>query len=90
MATNNTRYAPVPVRDSLEENRSTAYTQAPPSYQAEPLLNEPRTEDDNVPEDFKFGGSVAEASLSIRMMFIRKVYGILTVRPCHFHPAESC
>jgi hypothetical protein len=58
---NNTRYQPVPARDSFEEPNS--YTQAPPSYQAEPLLNEARTEDDNVPDDFKFGGSVAEATL---------------------------
>lgn len=45
----NARYAPAPQRDSFEDE---PYTQAPPSYQAtaEP---EPRTEDDNVPDDFK-------------------------------------
>ena len=58
---NNTRYQPVPTQDAPEEQNS--YSQAPPSYQAEPLLNEPRSEDDNVPDDFKFGGSVAEATL---------------------------
>lgn len=51
----NTRYTPAPQRDSLEEPN---YTQAPPSYQdvAEPssgLLDAPRSEDDNVPDDFK-------------------------------------
>ena len=57
-----------------------SYSQAPPSYQAEPVIGSARTEDDNVPDDFKFGGSVAEASLPIRMQFIRKVYAILTVQ----------
>ncbi|KAK5173637.1 uncharacterized protein LTR77_002318 [Saxophila tyrrhenica] len=75
---NNTRYQPVQSRDSFEE--TPPYTQAPPSYQAEPVLGEARSEDDNVPDDFKFGGSVAEATLPIRMQFIRKVYAILTVQ----------
>lgn len=56
---NNSRYQPVPT----EEGR---YTSAPPSYQAEPAIGEARSEDDNVPDDFKFGGSVAEATLPIR------------------------
>lgn len=77
----NTRYAPVGQRDSLEEPR---YSQAPPSYQeaSDPAASfgGPRSEDDNVPDDFKFGGSVAEATLPIRMQFIRKVYAILTVQ----------
>ncbi|KLJ06224.1 hypothetical protein EMPG_10354 [Blastomyces silverae] len=78
----NTRYSPAPQRDSLDDRQ---YTQAPPSYQAtsDPtsgLLDGPRSEDDNVPDDFKFGGSVAEATLPIRMQFIRKVYAILTVQ----------
>lgn len=46
----NTRYQPV-ARDSLDEEQR--YTQAPPSYQAEPVVGEARTEDDNVPDDFK-------------------------------------
>ncbi|KAL8878023.1 MAG: hypothetical protein Q9198_004083 [Flavoplaca austrocitrina] len=77
----NTKYQAAPQRDSFEEPN---YTQAPPSYQAEAsrdtLLDQPRGEDDNVPDDFKFGGSVAEATLPIRMQFIRKVYSILTVQ----------
>ncbi len=51
-----TKYQPAPQRDSFEES---SYTQAPPSYQAEPghndLLGGPRGEDDNVPDDFKVG-----------------------------------
>ncbi|KAG8525721.1 uncharacterized protein KY384_000481 [Bacidia gigantensis] len=78
----NTKYQPAPQRDSFEES---SYTQAPPSYQAEQSQNEnllggPRGEDDNVPDDFKFGGSVSEATLPIRMQFVRKVYAILTVQ----------
>ncbi|KXT11241.1 hypothetical protein AC579_6989 [Pseudocercospora musae] len=77
----NTKYTPAPQRDSFEEQQAAPqYPQAPPSYQAEPLLGTPRGEDDNVPDDFKFGGSVAEATLPIRMQFIRKVYAILTVQ----------
>ncbi|KAL1310684.1 hypothetical protein AAFC00_000945 [Neodothiora populina] len=74
----NTKYQPAPTRDSFEE----PFAQAPPSYQAEASNppGVPRDEDDNVPDDFKFGGSVAEASLDIRMQFIRKVYSILTVQ----------
>ena len=80
-----TKYQPAPQRDSFEEPE---YTQAPPSYQAtgsrDPISADgygtPRGEDDNVPDDFKFGGSVAEATLDIRMQFIRKVYAILTVQ----------
>ncbi|KAL8654673.1 MAG: hypothetical protein Q9210_001363 [Variospora velana] len=78
----NAKYQAAPQRDSFDEP---SYSQAPPSYQAaEPssntLLGQPRGEDDNVPDDFKFGGSVAEATLPIRMQFVRKVYSILTVQ----------
>ncbi|PGH19666.1 hypothetical protein AJ80_03821 [Polytolypa hystricis UAMH7299] len=78
----NTQYTPAPQRDSVEESH---YPQAPPSYQqssdpTEGLLDNPRSEDDNVPDDFKFGGSVAEATLPIRMQFVRKVYSILSVQ----------
>lgn len=76
----NTKYQAAPQRDSFEEAN---YTQAPPSYQAEASNNPfaaPRGEDDNVPDDFKFGGSVAEATLPVRMQFVRKVYSILTVQ----------
>lgn len=74
------KYQNIPQRDSLDEP---SYSQAPPSYQAEDptqaalLGGVPRSEDDNVPDDFKFGGVVAEATLDIRMAFIRKVYAIL-------------
>ncbi|KAF1357529.1 transmembrane BAX inhibitor motif-containing protein [Lizonia empirigonia] len=71
-----------PQRDSFEESSP---SQAPPTYQAEDpqqalLRGVPRGEDDNLPDDFKFGGVVAEATLDIRMAFIRKVYAILTVQ----------
>ena len=50
----NTKYQPAAQRDPFEEP---TYTQAPPSYQAEGsnsnLLGTPRSEDDNVPDDFK-------------------------------------
>jgi len=79
------KYQDIPQRDSLD-NAAPSYSQAPPSYQAandpqEALLRGvPRGEDDNLPDDFKFGGVVAEATLDIRMAFVRKVYAILTVQ----------
>lgn len=73
------KYQNVPQRDSFEES---SLSQAPPTYQAEDpqqalLRGLPRGENDNLPDDFKFGGVVAEATLDIRMAFIRKVYAIL-------------
>lgn len=44
-----------------------------------PLLG-PRDSMDNLPDDFKFSTSVAEATIDIRMAFIRKVYAILSVQ----------
>lgn len=44
----NTRYQPAPQRDSFEEAQ---YAQPPPSYDA--TAEAPRSEDDNVPDDFK-------------------------------------
>ncbi|PWY96398.1 N-methyl-D-aspartate receptor glutamate-binding subunit [Aspergillus sclerotioniger CBS 115572] len=74
----NARYEPAPQRDSFDEH---AYSQPPPSYQATANPSPaPRGEDDNVPDDFKFGGTVAEGTLPIRMQFIRKVYAILTAQ----------
>lgn len=77
------KYQHVPQRDSLDE-AAPSYSQAPPSYQAQTndpqealLRGVPRSEDDNLPDDFKFGGVVAEATLDIRMAFVRKVYSIL-------------
>ena len=108
----NTKYQAAPQRDSFDEGD---YTQAPPSYQAQAasgpsnndnVFGSPRSEDDNIPDDFKvpepsdrskcqvwltsrqFGGSVAEATLPIRMQFVRKVYSILYVLFL-FHNVES-
>jgi len=80
-----TKYSPAAQRDSLDDTAH--YSQAPPSY-AEPstsadqdaLLGGPRSSEDNIPDDFKFGGSVAEATIDIRMAFVRKVYAILSVQ----------
>ncbi|KAJ6155512.1 hypothetical protein N7470_006078 [Penicillium chermesinum] len=84
----NTRYEPAPQRDSFEDHQ---YTQAPPSYQAT-AESAPRTEYDNLPDDFRFGGKVAEATIDIRMQFVRKVYSILLWRPgvhaCDFLEAQ--
>ncbi|KAF2846143.1 hypothetical protein T440DRAFT_433357 [Plenodomus tracheiphilus IPT5] len=80
------KYQTVAQRDSLDETvPAPSYSQAPPSYQAadpqEALLHGvAREENDNLPDDFKFGGVVAEATLDIRMAFVRKVYAILTVQ----------
>lgn len=67
------------------------YTSAPPAYaegssrsdETQGLFGAggaPRSSEDNIPDDFKFGGSVAEATVDIRNQFIRKVYTILTVQ----------
>lgn len=82
------KYQHVAQRDSLDEAApasSSSYPQAPPSYQAadaqEALLRGvPREENDHLADDFKFGGVVAEATLDIRMAFVRKVYAILTAQ----------
>jgi hypothetical protein len=82
----NTKYSRAAQRDSLDD--SVHYSQAPPSYEDEPsssvdqaaLLGGPRSSEDNIPDDFKFGGSVAEATIDIRMQFVRKVYAILSVQ----------
>jgi FtsH-binding integral membrane protein len=80
----NTKYTPAPQEDPDVAN----YAQPPPSYQAESssaqdqqfLFGGPRSSEDNIPDDFKFGGSVAEATTEIRNQFIRKVYSILTLQ----------
>ncbi|KXJ94138.1 inhibitor of apoptosis-promoting Bax1-domain-containing protein [Microdochium bolleyi] len=79
-----TKYQPAPTQDPDEGG---SWAQAPPSYQAaEPassssnIFGEPRSSEDNIPDDFKFGGSVAEATVDIRNQFIRKVYTILTAQ----------
>lgn len=65
---NNTKYQPAPQRDSFEEPN---YTQAPPSYQAErsghhDILGGPRSEDDNVPDDFKVENGFFYTSKKLR------------------------
>ncbi|EFQ32630.1 hypothetical protein CGRA01v4_09538 [Colletotrichum graminicola] len=82
-----TKYVPAPTQDPDEASR---YTQAPPAYQAEASAasdtdrlfggGSPRRSEDDIPDDFKYGGSVAEATIDIRNQFIRKVYAILTVQ----------
>jgi hypothetical protein len=79
----NTKYQAAPTQDPDEAS----WSQAPPSYQADSaddserlMGGAPRASEDNVPDDFKFGGSVAEATIDIRNQFIRKVYTILTAQ----------
>jgi hypothetical protein len=65
------------------EEPSSSYTRPPPAYSGDDealLSGGPRNSEDNIPDDFKFGGSVAEASIDIRHAFVRKVYSILTVQ----------
>jgi FtsH-binding integral membrane protein len=82
----NAKYAAASQRDSLD---TAHYSQTPPPYVDEPssstdqaalLGGGPRSSEDNIPDDFKFGGSVAEATIDIRMAFVRKVYAILSVQ----------
>jgi len=82
----NTKYTAARQCDSLDETRG--YSQAPPAYVDDSpfsadqaaLLGGPRSSEDNIPDDFKFGGSVAEATIDIRMAFVRKVYAILSLQ----------
>lgn len=91
----NAKYTPAPQHDpdsvpAANPAAASSYSQAPPSYQAT-AEDEARLfsgvarggileGDDDLPDDFKFGGSVAEATVDIRNQFIRKVYTILTVQ----------
>lgn len=77
------KYSAAPQRDSLDQS---SYTQAPPAYADTPsassdqqalLAGVARSSEDNIPDDMKYGGFVAEASPDIRMQFVRKVYSIL-------------
>lgn len=84
----NAKYTPAPQEDPDRVPAGPAFSQAPPAYQAdddEARLfaggdGVPRSSEDNVPDDFKFGGSVAEATIDIRNQFVRKVYTILTLQ----------
>jgi FtsH-binding integral membrane protein len=77
------KYQPAPTEEPADD-----YTHAPPAYseastsrdETAGLFGAPRNSEDNIPDDFKFGGSVAEATVDIRNQFIRKVYTILTVQ----------
>ncbi|RKF58235.1 Protein lifeguard 4 [Golovinomyces cichoracearum] len=80
------KYSVAPQKDSLD---NTYGSPAPPAYTDGPnsltdddaaLFQGPRNSEDNLPDDFKFGSCVAEATVDIRMAFIRKVYAILTVQ----------
>jgi len=84
------KYTPAPQQDPDEAG----YSQPPPSYQADTSAavdddqarlfgGVPRGSQDgdgDIPDDFKFGGSVAEATIDIRNQFVRKVYTILTAQ----------
>ncbi|KAH9895403.1 transmembrane BAX inhibitor motif-containing protein [Xylariomycetidae sp. FL2044] len=78
----NTKYTQAPTVDPDEGT----WSQAPPTYQAAETSSpfaadaSPRSSEDNIPDDFKFGGSVAEATVDIRNQFVRKVYTILTAQ----------
>ncbi|KHJ31656.1 putative bax inhibitor family protein [Erysiphe necator] len=80
-----TKYSVAPQRDSLDEIYS---SQAPPAYTDRPtsatdeaaLFQGPRNSENELPDDFKYGGCVAEATVDIRMAFVRKVYAILSVQ----------
>ncbi|POS81220.1 hypothetical protein DHEL01_v200374 [Diaporthe helianthi] len=79
----NAKYTPAPQQDPDDVPAGPAYSQAPPTYQAaddEARLLAGEGAPDTLPDDFKFGGSVAEATIDIRNQFIRKVYTILTVQ----------
>jgi hypothetical protein len=54
------KYQDVPQRDSFE---GAGYSQPPPSYQAEPVPGDARSEDDNVPDDFKVCGPCSSSHL---------------------------
>lgn len=86
------KYQPAPQHDHDYTHAPPAYPEAyePPAYpeastagprdETQGLFGPPRSSEDNIPDDFKFGGSVAEATFDIRNQFIRKVYTILTVQ----------
>ncbi|QUC17648.1 uncharacterized protein UV8b_01889 [Ustilaginoidea virens] len=81
-STTNPKYQPAPQHDPDD------FTRAPPAYgesssrpdEEQRLFGPPRSSEDNLPDDFKFGGSVAEATVDIRNQFVRKVYTILTLQ----------
>ncbi|CAG8489817.1 17922_t:CDS:2 [Cetraspora pellucida] len=58
-----------------------SYPGPPPAYSSVGTSHEPfvgrEWETDDVPEDFKYGVSVSECDVSVRLAFVRKVYSIL-------------
>jgi hypothetical protein len=91
----NAKYTPAPQQDpdavyappaaASPSHEFDQFSQAPPSYQDDEARlfageGAARSSEDNIPDDFKFGGSVAEATLDIRNQFVRKVYTILTAQ----------
>lgn len=50
----------------------------------------PRTEDDHIPDDFKYGEFVSDCELSIRQAFVRKVYTILACQLFGTTAIASC
>ena len=69
----NTKYQAAPQRDSFDEPN---YTQAPPSYQAESSDSfhaGPRSEDDNLPDDFKVRQHELLARLSLASVILTTV-----------------
>ena len=57
-----------------------SYQTVPPTEPPAFEDNTPRVDGDNIPDDFKYSVNVSECELSIRHMFIRKVYSLLAVQ----------
>jgi hypothetical protein len=65
----NARYERAPTRDSLEDQE---YTQAPPSYQATAVPDpEPRSENDNLPDDFKVCNNMYDRVVKKQVLIYR-------------------
>ncbi|KAG8422134.1 hypothetical protein J3459_010719 [Metarhizium acridum] len=64
-------FSPFPSTTPRRSKTPDDYTQAPPAYaegsssrdESQGLFGPPRSSEDNLPDDFKFGGSVAEATV---------------------------
>ncbi|OAQ99157.1 hypothetical protein LLEC1_01246 [Akanthomyces lecanii] len=69
-----------PAYGSSSTANNAAGSAATAGLEAQGLFAHARSSEDNLPDDFKFGGSVAEATVDIRNQFVRKVYTILTVQ----------
>ncbi|KAM0669015.1 hypothetical protein ACQRIT_003730 [Beauveria bassiana] len=69
-----------PAYGAASHDASGSAAAASAGIEAQGLFAHARSSEDNLPDDFKFGGSVAEATVDIRNQFVRKVYTILTVQ----------